>query len=125
MTTTPGEPQRWDLTVYQGSWLPSYVIVRNPITGEPWDLTAAGFEARGVVATRPDGGGTVLTVLPDTTVLQRGSDGTVTFAPLPALTSTWGWRIGWHQIELHHPDTTKPVRIAHGRIRVSPELVTS
>lgn len=113
----------WDLTVEAGSWNPSYIVLSDPDTNLPLDLTAAGYSARMVVATRSDGTGTVLADLDDGDVFRRTSTGRLYFEPPVAITSAWVWRFGYHQIELTMPDLTKPVRVATGRVRVSPDLV--
>lgn len=115
--------RRWDLTVEQGSYEPQYIVLRDPDTNQPLDLTASGFSVHGVIATRPDQYGQVLADLPDNTVWRRTSGGRLYFEPLPAVTSGWAFRLGWHQIELTHPATGHPVRVAEGRVRVSPEIV--
>lgn len=113
----------WPITVLAGSWNPQYIVLRDPATEQPLDLTVAGYSARMVVATRSDGTGTVLADLADGVVFRRTAQGRLYFEPLPALTSEWVWRRGYHHIELARPDTTKPVRVAAGRITLSPELV--
>lgn len=114
---------KWDLLVQQGSYEPQYIVLRDPDTNAALDLTAVGFAVHGVIATRPDGRGQVLADLPDASVWRRTADGRLYFQPLPAVTSAWTWRLGWHQIELTHPATGYPVRVAEGLVRVSPEIV--
>ncbi len=113
----------WNLHVEAGSWEPQYITLTDPETGQPLDLTAPGYVVRGVVASRPDGSGTVLADLDDGTVWRRTTDGRIYFEPPNAVTSAWGWRHGYHQTELAHP-SGKTVRIAAGRVTVSPELVS-
>lgn len=113
----------WDLTVEAGSWNPSYLILTDPGTGLPLDLTVSGYSARMVVATRSDGTGTVLADLADGQVFRRTTTGRLYFEPPVTLTSGWVWRFGYHQIELSPPAGLPTVRVAEGRVRVRPELV--
>lgn len=113
----------WDLTIEAGSWEPQYIVLSDPDTNQPLDLTASGYTARMVVATRSDGTGTVLADLDDGEVFRRTDSGRLYFEPPVEITSAWVWRFGYHQIELTMPDLTKPVRVATGRVRVRPELV--
>lgn len=113
----------WDLTIEAGSWEPQYIVLSDPDTGLPLDLTASGYTARMVVATRSDGTGTVLANLTDGQVFRRTSTGRLYFEPPVAVTSAWSWRFGYHQIELTTPTADRPVRIAFGRLRVLAELV--
>ncbi len=117
-------PVQWDITVHAGSWEPEYITISDPTSGLPLNLTLPGYTVHGVVATRPDGSGTVLADLPDTSVWRRTTTGRIYFEPANAVTSGWAFRHGYHQIELTHP-TGKTVRIAAGRFVVSPELVTT
>lgn len=113
----------WDLTIEAGSWEPQYIVLSDPDTNLPLDLTASGYTARMVVATRSDGAGTVLADLGDEQVFRRTNTGRLYFEPAPEITSGWVWRFGYHQIELTMPTLDLPVRVAAGRVRVSPELV--
>lgn len=114
----------WDLTVEAGSYEPSYLVLRDPETQEPLDLTTPGYTVHGVVATRSDGLGRVLADLPDGSVWRRTADGRIYFEPASAESSVWNFRRGYHQVELTHP-SGETVRIASGAFRVSPELVTN
>lgn len=112
----------WDLTIDAGSWEPQYIELRDPTSNTLLDLTAPGYTARMVVATRSDGTGTVLADLADSAVFRRTSTGRLYFEPPTAVTSGWAWRRGHHQIELTHP-SGRTVRVAQGQVRVTPELV--
>ena len=61
--------------------------------------------------------------LGDEQVFRRTNTGRLYFEPAPEITSGWVWRFGYHQIELTMPTLDLPVRVAAGRVRVSPELV--
>lgn len=113
----------WDLYVEAGSYEPQYLVLRDPESGDLLDLTS-GYSVRTVIATRPDGLGTVLADLDDADgVWRRTAEGRLYFEPPSAVTSAWTFRHGYHQVELSHP-SGEQARIAAGRIRVSPELVT-
>lgn len=113
----------WDITVEAGSYEPSYITITNPDTGAPIDLTQAGYNVSGVVATRDQGDGAVLLTLPSSSpAWRRTATGRIYFEPASAISAAWTFRQGWHHIELTHP-SGQTVRVAQGRFVVDPELV--
>lgn len=118
---------RWDIHVQAGSYDPEYILISDPDTRTPVDLTAPGWEVTCVVASRSDGAGAELLRLPDGpgSVWQRSPDGRLIFAPSSQVSAGWPAtaRRAHHQVELAHP-SGQTVRVAQGRFRVDPELVT-
>lgn len=112
----------WDICVAAGSWRPEYIVLLDPDTRLPLDVTA-GFSARMVIANRSDGRGQELAELTVGSGLRLAAEGRLYFEPAEAVTSAWTWRRGHHHIELTHP-SGRIVRVAAGPVTVSPELVT-
>lgn len=113
---------RGPILVEAGSFEPQYWTVTDPVTGTPIDLTASGFVVTGRVATKPDGTGVALLLLPDS-LWRRTTSGRVYFQPGSAVTAAWTPAMsGFYQAELTHP-SGQTVRFAEGRFIVDTRLV--
>jgi len=110
---------RADLTIEQGSYEPLFWTVTNPDTGEPLDLSS-GFAAK---AQARDVAGVLLYEWTGPQ-LDLTADGRVYLRTPSAVSAGWTWRDGRYSVELTHP-AGETVRIAQGRVRVDPEIVTS
>jgi hypothetical protein len=84
-------------------------------TGSLMDLT--GYSGR--MKVRDAAGSELLSITPTL----GGTDGTVAIALTAAQTATLVWRFGRYQIEVYTAADADVVRVADGRITVSPELV--
>jgi hypothetical protein len=113
---------RTDLLVEAGSYETWYWTISDPLTGALLDLTQAGYAVTGAVFARPEGTGTALLALPDSTVWRRTTSGRIYFQPSSATSSTWPTLNGYYQAELTHP-SGQTVRFTEGRFTVSPEFV--
>lgn len=110
-----------DVVVEGGSYEPRFWTFTDPTTGQPLDLTAAGYSVSGSVASRPDGTGTHLLDLPDTTCWQRTTDGRAYFQPPSAVSAAWPKLSGFWQATITHP-SGESVRFAEGRFTVNPKI---
>ncbi len=112
---------RKDITIYAGSYEPIYWLITNPATGNPIDLTTAGYLVAGVVSMRSDGNGTTLLTLTDAD-FRRTTTGRVYYEPLSSTSAAWVFSCGHYQFKLINPVAGKDFRFGEGRFMVEPEL---
>lgn len=115
---------RAPLRVEAGSFDPVFFVVADGATGGQVDLTQPGYEVTAVVSDRPNGKGTVLLELPDSSVWRRTADSRIYFEPASMDSSAWTFRSGFYQAELSHV-SGQTVRILEGKFTVDPELVVT
>lgn len=111
-----------DLYVRSGSFEPERWTVTDPTTGQPLDLTAAGYSVGGVVSTADDGSGAKLLDLLDDEVWARTAEGEIFFQPPSAVSTLWPSVTAYYQAYLYHPSGQR-VRFDDGRFIIDTDLI--
>lgn len=109
--------QRYDFEIEQGaSFALTWPVLQN---GEPMDLT--GYTVRSQVR-KAAGDAALLHEFSNAEGNAAADSRGITISVAPAESSAWTWKHGVYDVELVSPNATTVVRVAEGRITVSPEV---
>ena len=102
-----------DITIEQGAtWAHGWMVNCN---GDPIDAT---WTARGQIRARASDTAVLHQFAADVTALE----GAVVIAVDPEESAAWDWRIGVYDVEVVNADQSLTLRVAQGRVIVSPEV---
>lgn len=109
--------QRYDFEIEQGaSFALTWPVLQN---GEPMDLT--GYTVRSQIR-KQHGDSVVLHEFSNAEGNAVADNRGITLSVKPTESSAWTWTHGVYDVELVHPGGTTVVRVAEGRVTVSPEV---